>query len=71
MRYLNVMDVEKQFNELTLRERVIIFAGLVICIISVSYFWQIEEAIVEQQNASRERQVIYKQQQKIENLALH
>ena len=67
MRYLNVMEVEKQFNELTLRERVIIFAGLVICIISVSYFWQIEEAIVEQQNASRERQVIYKQQQKIEN----
>jgi len=48
MSKLNYAEVEKRFNNMTLRERLIMFAAVVLCSIFICYFWIIEPALVHQ-----------------------
>lgn len=58
--------LESSFNKLTLRERVIIFAALVICILSISYFWMIEPANIKQIKAEKKLQQSYQQENELD-----
>lgn len=58
--------LESSFNKLTLRERVIIFGALFICIISISYFWMLDPANLKQMKAEKKLQKSYQQENKLD-----
>jgi MSHA biogenesis protein MshJ len=62
---LNFNEVEKAFNKLLLRERIIIFSGLLICIISAAYFWIATPAMEKQAKAEQALQLSYEQENKL------
>lgn len=55
-------EIEKKFNGITLRERVIVFGALLICAISITYFWVLEPAFIKQDNLSKGLQKSYQQE---------
>lgn len=59
MNKFSYSEVEKLFNAMTLRERIIMFAALVICTISVSFFWVIDPATVKQVKLEKALQKSY------------
>ncbi|WP_022940967.1 hypothetical protein [Psychromonas hadalis] len=48
--------LEKSFNKLTLRERFIMLGALLICSVSISYFWIIDPANIQQIKKEKVRQ---------------
>jgi len=55
-------EIEKIFNAITLRERIIVFSALVICAISITYFWVLEPAFMKQDNLTKGLQKSYQQE---------
>ena len=62
---LNVIEIEKAFNKMTLRERAIIFGALLICLFSVSYFWIFDPAMVKQAKIEKALQLSYQQESEL------
>ena len=74
MSKFSVSGVNDSFNNMTLRERVIIFAAVVICCASVMYFWVLDPATIKQakleiavQKSSQDVKVIRKEIAEIEH----
>jgi len=51
-------EVDKLFNNMSLRERCILFGALLICTISITYFWILEPAILKQAKIEKSLQKI-------------
>ena len=64
---LNVAKIEKMFNKISLRERVLIFCGLLICVSSISYFWIFEPAILKQVKAEKVLASVVGKENKLNN----
>lgn len=60
-------QIEKKFNKMSLRERVILFAGVLICTFSISYFWIYDSAIIKQAKVDSALQKSYQQEKKLNN----
>jgi len=48
MSNLSYAELEKRFNKMSLRERLILFSAVVLCSLFISYFWIIEPALLNQ-----------------------
>lgn len=59
---LDIKALELQFNQLTLRERVISFAGLLICSLSIAYFLMFDPANMAFTKADKKLQASHAQQ---------
>ena len=59
-------QLESTFNKLTMRERVIIFAALLICIFAISYFWMLDPAKIKQVKAEKALQASYHQEKELD-----
>ena len=57
--------IEKKFNELAKRERIVVFIGFVICISSIAYFWFVDAALDQQKQTLQSSQKIIKEQKTI------
>lgn len=53
MSKLNYSVLEKAFNKMTQRERFILFGALLVCSVSISYFWIVDPATIKQTNIER------------------
>ena len=62
MSWVNVTKIEKAFNTMTLRERIIIFCALLICFFSISYFWMVDPAMLKQAKAEQALKLSYHQE---------
>jgi MSHA biogenesis protein MshJ len=60
-------EVDKSFNNMTLRERFILFAALLICTISITYFWLVEPAILTQTKIQKSLQKSYQAEKVLKN----
>ncbi|MFT6986745.1 MAG: MSHA biogenesis protein MshJ [Psychromonas sp.] len=65
MMKLNVIEIEKAFNKMTLRERAIIFGALLICVFSISYFWIFDPAMAKQAKIEKALQLSYQQESEL------
>jgi hypothetical protein len=64
---INVTQIENKFNAISLRERVLIFSALLICLFSISYFWIVEPAMVKQAKVQKNLQSQFKQENDLNN----
>jgi MSHA biogenesis protein MshJ len=48
MNKFSYSEVNKSFNNMTLRERFILFGALIICSVSITYFWILEPVTIKQ-----------------------
>ena len=64
---INVTQIENKFNAISLRERVLIFSALLICVFSISYFWILEPAMVKQTKVQKSLQFQFKQEDDLAN----
>ena len=62
MSSLDIKALALKFNRLTLRERVITFAALLICTLSIAYFWILDPADIKFIKAEKNLKVNYAQQ---------
>ncbi len=60
-------ELEKSFNKMTMRERVIMFAALIVCSISITYFWLLDPAFITQAKIEKQLQKNYQSEQVIDN----
>lgn len=60
-------EVEALFNAMTLRERLIMFGALVICTISISFFWVIEPLTVQQVKLEKALQKSYNEEKTLKS----
>ena len=67
MSRLNFIKIETAFNKITLRERLLIFCALFICVLSISYFWIVEPGILKLAKADKALQSSYQQENKLDN----
>ncbi len=65
MSRLNFTEIEKSFNKMTLRERIIIFGAVLICVFSITYFWMLDPAMLKQAKAQKTLQLSYQQEDKL------
>lgn len=66
MKHLDLKALESKFNQLTLRERVISFAAVLICCLAIVYFWRIEPAMLANEKAQKKIRESYNQQSSIQ-----
>lgn len=66
MNKFSYADLQKSFNKLSLRERVIMFVALIVCSFLITYFWILEPAAVKQRKVETELKKSY-QQEKVLN----
>jgi len=59
---INMTQIEKKFNAISLRERVLIFSALLICVCSISYFWLVEPAMIKQAKVQKSLLSEFKQE---------
>jgi len=64
---INMTPIENAFNKISLRERVLIFGALLICVLSISYFWILEPAMVKQAKIQKNLQFQIKQEDDVAN----
>ena len=64
---INLTPIENRFNKISLRERVLIFSALLICVLSISYFWIVEPAMIEQAKVQKKLQFQLKQEADLVN----
>lgn len=48
MNKFSYSEVNKSFNNMTLRERFILFGALIVCSVSITYFWILDPATIKQ-----------------------
>ncbi|WP_354623743.1 hypothetical protein [Psychromonas sp. MME2] len=61
----HINKLEKAFNAITLRERVIIFAGLLFSILVINYYWIIEPAQLKQVKIEKTLALSYKKENEL------
>lgn len=59
------IKVEKAFNGMTLRERIISFAALFICVVCISYFWMVEPAQIKQSKIEKTLSSSYQKEREL------
>jgi len=59
------IEIEKRFNKMSLRERIIIFCGFLMCVCWLTYFWMLEPAMLRQAQAEKILQFSYRQEEQI------
>ena len=59
-------EMQSAFNAMTLRERFILFGALLICSISITYFWVIDPAILKQAKIDKQLQKSYQAEEVME-----
>lgn len=64
---LNFIKIEKKFNNISLRERILICCALLVCVFSISYFWMFEPSMLKQEKANKMLQSSYQQEIKLDN----
>lgn len=64
MNKFSINSLNKKFNKLEKRERVAIFAALIICFVSITYFWLVEPALLKQAKTVEYSQKTLKQNKK-------
>ncbi len=64
-------EIEGLFNNMTLRERVIMFAALVLCLSSISHFWVFDPELIRQAKSEKVLQTSIKQGKEIEQEMLN
>ena len=64
---LNFIKIEKAFNQISLRERILIFCALFICVFLISYFWVLDPALLKQAKAEKALQLSFQQENKLDN----
>lgn len=62
---INLIEMEKAFNKLTLRERAILFGALLIAFFALSYFWLVDPALLKQAKVENALQLSYQQESKL------
>lgn len=67
MSKLNYINIEKAFNNISQRERMIIFCAFLICVFAISYFWIFEPMSLRQEKAQKALQLSYQQTHKLDN----
>ncbi|WP_019614563.1 hypothetical protein [Psychromonas ossibalaenae] len=65
MKKLNFSELEKAFNQMTMRERVIMFGALIICTAALTYYWMFEPAMIRQGKADKALQAGYQQEKEL------
>jgi len=60
-------ELEKSFNMMTLRERFIMFAALIICSASITYFWMLDPAFLKQAKLEKQLQKSYQSEKALNN----
>ncbi|PKG39832.1 hypothetical protein [Psychromonas sp. Urea-02u-13] len=60
-------EVDKSFNNMALRERFILFAALLICTLSTTYFWILDPAILTQTKIEKSLQKSYQAEKVLNN----
>lgn len=61
MSKLSYSEIEKLFNGISQRERFILFGALIICSISITYFWVLDPAFITQASIEKQLQKSVKQ----------
>lgn len=59
------VKIEKAFNGMTLRERIITFCALFICVGAISYFWIIEPAQIKQSRVEKTLSSSYQKEREL------
>lgn len=59
------LKIEKLFNQISLRERILVFCSLIICVCSISYFWIFDPSINTQVKAEKSLNASYQRESKI------
>lgn len=67
MRRLDLKALELKFNQLTMRERVITFAAVLVCCFCIVYFWRIDPANANALKAQKKLNSVYSQQETAQN----
>jgi len=67
MNKFSYTEIEKAFNKLTLRERGIMFAALVICTFLITYFWIVDPATIEQRKIESNLKKSYQQEKVLDD----
>ncbi len=65
MKKFNFTELEKAFNQMTMRERVIMFGALIICVSALTYYWMFEPAMIRQARADKALQTAYQQEKEL------
>lgn len=60
-------EVEKSFNKMTLRERLILFAAVLLCSAFISYFWILDPALLQQLKTEKSVQKSIQQENVLKN----
>lgn len=60
-------ELEKSFNKLTLRERLIMFGAVLLCSFLITYYWIIDPQAIQQRRINSELQKSYQQQSDVDN----
>lgn len=60
-------ELEQSFNNLTLRERVIMLGAVVFCSFLITYYWVLDPATLQQRRVNNELQKSYQQQSVVDN----
>lgn len=63
MNKFSYTDLEKRFNKMTLRERLIMLAAVVLCSVFISYYWVIEPALLNQKRIESQIKKVVQQQE--------
>jgi hypothetical protein len=67
MNKFSYAEIEKSFNKLTLRERGIMFAALVICTFLITYFWIVDPATIDQRKIEANLNKSYQQEKVLDD----
>lgn len=67
MMKLNFNNVEKAFNKITMRERLLLFCTVLICTFLIGYFWVLEPTINRLDKLPQGLQSIYHQENKLDD----
>ena len=59
-------ELQKSFNNMTLRERFILFGALLICSMLITYFWVIDPAVLKQTKIDKQLQKSYQAEEVME-----
>ncbi|GLS89483.1 MSHA biogenesis protein MshJ [Psychromonas marina] len=60
-------EMTQSFNNLSLRERVIMFVAVILCSFLITYFWILDPASIQQRRVNSELQKSYQQQDVLDN----